>query len=275
MPGLYFKKVMDTISVKGETYIKGSKIAKELGYTADYVGQLCRNGQIEGTLVGRSWYVSEKSIRAHKKNRYRSNITKASNSVRQMVEENINSLPPSYLKEPLTTAYEEDEAPLFPRIGKLDAENVLNFEERAAIVATASTTAAVESESFDEEVVPVPSEPEAETDTNNRVRIIRQNPRPPEREEAIRTNSHMISAAANSPLSKAQPKYSSGDRTRHTYGPTVTLLAVVCGVFILVVTLGLERRSFVSPITPPDNYYHFNPGAGLEAASILWSENFR
>jgi len=76
---------MDTISFKGEIYIKGSKIAKELGYTADYVGQLCRSGQVQGTLVGRSWYVSEKSIRSHKKTRYRSNQTKSLNEVRRMV----------------------------------------------------------------------------------------------------------------------------------------------------------------------------------------------
>lgn len=263
---------MDTISVKGETYIKGSKIAKELGYTADYVGQLCRSGQIEGTLVGRSWYVSEKSIRAHKKNRYRSNITKASNSVRQLVEESVNSAPPSYLKEPLTTAYEEDEAPLFPKIGKSDPENVLNFEERAAIVATTPTP--IEPEFLEEEVVVAPPEPESEIDLTNRVRIIRQNPRLSEREEVPRTNGHMISAAANSPLIKTQSSHYNNDVSRRIYGPAVTFLAVVCGVFILVVTLGLERRSFVSPITPPDNYYHFNPGAGLEAASILWSENF-
>lgn len=63
---------MESIQLDGKKYIKASTIAKELGYTADYVGQLCRANKVDSQLVGRSWYAEEASIRAHKKNRQRS-----------------------------------------------------------------------------------------------------------------------------------------------------------------------------------------------------------
>ena len=63
---------MKSISIDNEKYVKATDIARELGYTADYVGQLCRAGKVDAQLVGRSWYVSEDSLKGHKKTRYRS-----------------------------------------------------------------------------------------------------------------------------------------------------------------------------------------------------------
>ncbi|MCA9366423.1 hypothetical protein KC722_02475, partial [Candidatus Kaiserbacteria bacterium] len=63
---------METISVNGETFIKANILARELGYTADYVGQLCRGGKVKAELVGRSWFVEPESLRSHRKGRYRS-----------------------------------------------------------------------------------------------------------------------------------------------------------------------------------------------------------
>jgi len=68
----YTKSSMKSISIDSEKYVKATDIARELGYTADYVGQLCRARKIDAQLVGRSWYVSEVSIRNHKNSRYRS-----------------------------------------------------------------------------------------------------------------------------------------------------------------------------------------------------------
>ncbi|MFT5849671.1 MAG: hypothetical protein ACI9H6_000485 [Patiriisocius sp.] len=69
---------MNTITIHGESFVKAADLARDLGYTADYVGQLCRSGKVDAQLVGRSWYVSEDSIREHKQNRYRG--TKAADS---------------------------------------------------------------------------------------------------------------------------------------------------------------------------------------------------
>lgn len=50
----------------GVRYVSSSRAAKLVGYTKDYVGQLCRAGKLEARFVGRSWYVSEDGIRRHK-----------------------------------------------------------------------------------------------------------------------------------------------------------------------------------------------------------------
>lgn len=63
---------MDEISVKGKKYLKAKLIARELGYTSDYVGQLCRGGKVDAELVGRTWYVDPDSIKGHRDSRYRS-----------------------------------------------------------------------------------------------------------------------------------------------------------------------------------------------------------
>ncbi len=76
---------MHSITIDNEKYVKATDIARELGYTADYVGQLCRAKKVDAQLVGRSWYVSESSIRHHKKNRYRSTAKKD----RQHIKTNV------------------------------------------------------------------------------------------------------------------------------------------------------------------------------------------
>lgn len=72
---------MNSISINEEKYVKASDIARELGYTADYVGQLCRAKKVDAQLVGRSWYVSKESITSHKTSRYRSTKKASSDTV--------------------------------------------------------------------------------------------------------------------------------------------------------------------------------------------------
>lgn len=57
---------MDTLTVDGQIYLSSKKAAELTGYAKDYVGQLCREGRVKARLVGRSWYVLESSIRAHR-----------------------------------------------------------------------------------------------------------------------------------------------------------------------------------------------------------------
>ena len=57
---------MDELTIGDKVYISSKKAASITGYAKDYVGQLCREGRVEATLVGRSWYVLEESIREHR-----------------------------------------------------------------------------------------------------------------------------------------------------------------------------------------------------------------
>lgn len=72
---------MQEIILNGRTYVKATEIAKKLGYTSDYVGQLCRSGKVDAERVGRAWYVDPDTIHAHKKTRYRSNQAKSKAAV--------------------------------------------------------------------------------------------------------------------------------------------------------------------------------------------------
>lgn len=57
---------MDELTIGDKIYISSKRAAAITGYAKDYVGQLCREGQVEAKMVGRSWYVLESSIRAQR-----------------------------------------------------------------------------------------------------------------------------------------------------------------------------------------------------------------
>ncbi len=102
---------MEVLVVEGEKYVKASSIARDLGYTSDYVGQLCRSGKVEAQLVGRSWYVKEDSIKNHKATRYRSTKKSTQKAIKNSVALDSN-IPRSF--EAKLASYEEDGTELIP-----------------------------------------------------------------------------------------------------------------------------------------------------------------
>jgi hypothetical protein len=63
---------METLEHNGAIFTKATVLAKRLGYTTDYIGQLCRAGKVEAKLVGRAWFVREDTLLNHKADRYKS-----------------------------------------------------------------------------------------------------------------------------------------------------------------------------------------------------------
>ncbi|MDB5237037.1 MAG: hypothetical protein JWL88_139 [Parcubacteria group bacterium] len=57
---------MNELTIDGKIYISSKRAAEMTGYAKDYIGQLCREGHVQARMVGRSWYVLETSIRAHR-----------------------------------------------------------------------------------------------------------------------------------------------------------------------------------------------------------------
>ncbi len=53
---------MDELQISGKRFISSRRIARENGYTSDYIGQLIRGGKITGQKVGRAWYVEAASF---------------------------------------------------------------------------------------------------------------------------------------------------------------------------------------------------------------------
>ncbi len=62
---------MDTLVIGDVTYTKASVLAREYGYTADYLGQLCRAGKVTCILVGRTRYIDRTSIEVHRQDKYK------------------------------------------------------------------------------------------------------------------------------------------------------------------------------------------------------------
>ncbi len=53
---------MDELQISGKRFISSRRLAREHGYTADYLGQLIRGGKVLGQKVGRAWYVDAVSF---------------------------------------------------------------------------------------------------------------------------------------------------------------------------------------------------------------------
>lgn len=115
---------MDVLTLGEKKYVKASVIARELGYTADYVGQLCRGGKVDAKLFGRSWYVHKDSIGEHKSTRYRSTQAKSIQAVKVHIAESSTTESPKPNRSPSmfyahnrqkpSPRYVSDESPLMP-----------------------------------------------------------------------------------------------------------------------------------------------------------------
>jgi hypothetical protein len=78
---------METLTLGGKEYIKASKAAKNLGYAADYVSQLCRSGKVDAHLVGRTWYVNLDTLGAHRIEKKRNARVKAREYAHASIQE--------------------------------------------------------------------------------------------------------------------------------------------------------------------------------------------
>jgi hypothetical protein len=56
----------NSLILQDKNYVSARRVQELFGYSSDYVGQLCRLGKIEAKMIGRTWFVTEKSIIDHK-----------------------------------------------------------------------------------------------------------------------------------------------------------------------------------------------------------------
>lgn len=119
---------MDEISVRGKKYLKAKLVARELGYTTDYIGQLCRAEKVDAELVGRTWYVNPDSVKGHKGARYRSTKAATKRELRADLVRSLQQQQQTTEREhfyahrarphEVASNYETDEAELFPQVNK-------------------------------------------------------------------------------------------------------------------------------------------------------------
>jgi len=117
---------MEEVTLDKKKYVKAADIAKHLGYTSDYVGQLCRAEKVDARLVGRSWFVVADSLRAHQKDTKRSSKAKSTAAVKQYKKAHVAA--PASTETYKSTRhisvhhYESDEADLFPRVKRVEPQ---------------------------------------------------------------------------------------------------------------------------------------------------------
>jgi len=106
------KESQGVIVVEGVHYISSKRAAEILGYTQDYVGQLCRSGRMEARQIGRGWYIPEHIVFGENTSSEVQNAPTVEIATDSAPEE----LP--YQSEPertiLPSTYLSDERPLIP-----------------------------------------------------------------------------------------------------------------------------------------------------------------
>lgn len=112
---------METLVLDGQHFVKASKAAKDLGYTADHVGQLCRSGQVRAHLLGRTWYVNPDDLDAHKVEKKRISRTKAREQAKKSIAEHREQVQGKVRNNYRNIAirYESDKSELIPETKKL------------------------------------------------------------------------------------------------------------------------------------------------------------
>lgn len=142
----------DVLTVGSKNYVKASVIARELGYTTDYVGQLCRANKVDAKLFGRSWYVEKDSILGHKSNRYRTTAAKSIKAIREIKpeskDEKVTVLPIATKKEQRfyihnslkpSPRYTVDDSELLPQIQKKQGNLRVNLADASPVNITSES----------------------------------------------------------------------------------------------------------------------------------------
>jgi hypothetical protein len=116
---------METLVLNGVPYVKASKAARDLGYTSDYVGQLCRSGHIDAHLVGRTWYVNPEQLGTHRVEKKRMSRVKAREQARKSIEEHAKKIVPKTTNTYTNIAihYESDTKELIPQVRKITPQS--------------------------------------------------------------------------------------------------------------------------------------------------------
>lgn len=117
---------MEVLVLDGKNYVKASKAARDLGYTTDYVGQLCRSGQVDAHLIGRTWYVHQEQLGTHRVEKKRMSRTKAREQAKALIQSTrAKSAASQTSSRNVPISYENDAAPLIPETRKLSIASEL------------------------------------------------------------------------------------------------------------------------------------------------------
>jgi hypothetical protein len=103
----------------GKSFISVGRASELTGYTQDYLGQLCRGGRVPSRMVGRTWYVDQDAVLAHKANpkSRKAKITQKfekESEKKNLIEEFLNSQEKSAYVSPFK--FMQDRSPILPSL---------------------------------------------------------------------------------------------------------------------------------------------------------------
>lgn len=248
---------MEYISVGGEKYVKASSIARELGYTADYVGQLARSGKIEAQLVGRSWFVNERSIQEHKRDRYRSTAAKS----REALRESLESFRPSLERSRTPESHFEKRAIYNSLQYEADSHDVLPTIPERELAETSEETVAERGPEQEETAVEEREQLPNEVVHTVPIRTIpdRALKRHTEMRTPVRNVNKPVTAIETSQDRLVVVGEQRGVGT--VFAGVLSLLVAVAGLIALI---GIEGR-IVAQSDSLDTGYQFNMASAIEA----------
>lgn len=128
---------MEVLILDGKKYIKAARAAGDLGYTSDYVGQLCRSGQVNAHIIGRSWYVDMDALRSHRVEKKRMSRVKAREQARRTIAEHrarVATGQEDGTDSPIS--YEHDGSELIPETRKVEVKTWEPKSKRSTKVST-------------------------------------------------------------------------------------------------------------------------------------------
>lgn len=114
----------DSLILEGKVYISARRAAKIINYAQDYIGQLCRANKLDCKMVGRSWFVTEESLLAHRESAIDSMHEKVSKSVKNIdIETRLAIQQDALIKSKIVddqnpVKYEAEKSPLLPELTK-------------------------------------------------------------------------------------------------------------------------------------------------------------
>jgi hypothetical protein len=123
---------LDILS-KEARFVSASEASEKTGYSADYIGQLCRGLKISGELVSRTWYVDLEALLEHKRTRQlgrRKKLIGGISGNKALGERKVYNQNP-FLKD--TFIYESDLRSNFPALLKGKKRRRISVFEEAVI----------------------------------------------------------------------------------------------------------------------------------------------
>lgn len=271
---------MERISVNGEEYVKASSIARELGYTSDYVGQLCRAGKVDAERVGRNWFVNEQSIRDHKKDRYRSTVAKSRQAIQKSFQKPAEDTTPRTLRENShfyqkavqnqDVQYEPDSHDLIPSPGKKEQQAVSEPEQAKASQTTeeekkeASATAEEPTPHEDTNEAAAPAAAEQETTVPVRTQTMSRRHTAPTRQRRMHeARLKQQQKAARQPMEEGESVVTP---SHPSAVPTLMVVSVAFCIALVgtLALIGLEGRVVADGSYTSDTY-RFNMATAFES----------